>query len=124
MFDHVEFGIRSFKESLSFYKNCLSCLGYDLKFSSEEHRDFAFGAKEGGSGLLLMESEKEYPPMHIAFKAKSEDEVNDFYAKAVEAGGKCNGKPGYRENYSPGYYAAFVIDPNGHNIEAVYRAGS
>ena len=57
--------------------------------------------------------------MHIAFLAKSRDAVDKFYQAAIQAGGKDNGEPGVREIYHPNYYGAFVIDPDGHNIEAV-----
>jgi catechol 2,3-dioxygenase-like lactoylglutathione lyase family enzyme len=62
--------------------------------------------------------------MHIAFIAPDRASVNAFYAEALAAGGRDNGKPGIRDNYSPNYYAAFVIDPDGHNIEAVCREKS
>ena len=58
--------------------------------------------------------------MHLAFEAKSKDEVHAFYQTALEAGGRDNGGPGYRKDYWPGYYAAFVYDLDGHNIEAVW----
>jgi len=57
--------------------------------------------------------------MHIAFSAKSREEVDQFYNAALQAGGKDNGAPGIREIYHPNYYGAFVLDPDGHNIEAV-----
>ena len=60
-------------------------------------------------------------PIHIAFEADTRTQVQEFYNAAIAAGGKDNGTPSIRENYSPNYYAAFVIDPDGHNIEAVCR---
>ena len=60
-------------------------------------------------------------PCHIAFRAKNKEEVQHFYAAALAAGGKCNGTPGARPQYTESYYAAFVIDPSGHNIEAVFK---
>ena len=57
--------------------------------------------------------------LHIAFRAQSRTKVDEFYKAAIAAGGQCNGKPGLREIYHPNYYGAFVIDPDGHNIEAV-----
>ena len=59
--------------------------------------------------------------MHIAFQAEDRAEVDAFYAAAMAAGGKDNGPPGIRAHYHPNYYAAFVFDPDGHNIEAVYH---
>jgi len=58
---------------------------------------------------------------HIAFQAKDRETVDEFYSKGLEAGGKDNGPPGERANYHPGYYAAFLLDPAGNNIEAVYH---
>ena len=67
------------------------------------------------------EDEQPQHPMHIAFLANNRSEVNAFYEAAIAAGAKCNGKPGIREKYHASYYGAFVIDPDGHNIEAVYH---
>jgi predicted lactoylglutathione lyase len=58
--------------------------------------------------------------VHLAFNAYSKEDVDAFYYKALANGGKCNGEPGFSPQYEDGYYAAFVIDPDGHNIEAVY----
>lgn len=58
--------------------------------------------------------------VHLAFNASCIEDVDAFYKSALASGGKCNGKPGFRPQYEDGYYAAFVIDPDGHNIEAVY----
>jgi predicted lactoylglutathione lyase len=62
--------------------------------------------------------------VHLAFNASCKEDVDAFYYKALASGGKCNGKPGFRPQYEDGYYAAFVIDPDGHNIEAVYSEKS
>ena len=59
--------------------------------------------------------------MHLAFNAKNKEDVEAFHRVALQAGGKDNGAPGYRPHYHPGYYAAFIIDPDGYNIEAVYH---
>jgi catechol 2,3-dioxygenase-like lactoylglutathione lyase family enzyme len=121
MFDHVEYQVQSFAQSLKFYSSCLPRLGYQLLFANEKNKVFGFGSGEW-TGLLLSEGTPTTPKLHIAFKATSEDQVNEFYQSAIANGGKCNGAPGYRTDYGPGYYAAFVIDPDGHNVEALYRA--
>jgi predicted lactoylglutathione lyase len=59
------------------------------------------------------------PPLHVAFRAKTKIEVDEFYKEAISAGGKDNGKPGLRPNYHANYYGAFILDPDGNNIEAV-----
>ena len=66
------------------------------------------------------DEKKAVVPGHVAFEAKNKEEVDAFYKKALELGGTDNGGPGYRTDYWPGYYAAFIHDPDGHNIEVVY----
>ena len=88
---------------------------------SEGMKSIAFG-HEGFDDFAIS---KKYPagaPVHVAFAAESEDEVRAFHAAALEAGGRDNGAPGPRFEYSPGYFGAFVLDPDGHNVEAVYHA--
>jgi catechol 2,3-dioxygenase-like lactoylglutathione lyase family enzyme len=121
MFDHVEYSVQSYAQSLKFYSSCLAKLGINLLFSNEKNKCFGFGTHEL-TELLLSEGEPTTPKLHIAFRASSEKQVNEFYEQAISSGGKCNGPPGYRKEYDPGYYAAFVIDPDGHNVEALYRA--
>ncbi len=76
----------------------------------DEKAEFWFGEDEGS----------QYP-MHIAFVAESREKVDQFYDAAIAAGAKDNGRPGLRKQYHPNYYGAFVIDPDGHNVEAVYH---
>ncbi len=121
MFDHVEFSVKNYEKSFAFYNACLPCLGFKLLFHSKEHKDFGFGVSDKATEFLLTESGESQPQMHFAFKANSEAAVQEFYSAAISSGAKCNGEPGYRKDYGPGYYAAFVIDPDGHNIEAVFR---
>ena len=76
-------------------------------------------AVEGKPDLWLRAGHKTTPIIHIAFRTQSRALVDAFYAAAIAAGGKDNGAPGIREIYHPNYYGAFVLDPDGHNIEAV-----
>ncbi|HVG61297.1 MAG TPA: VOC family protein [Hyalangium sp.] len=74
---------------------------------------------EDGSDLWISQGEAVTPPIHIAFRVSSREAVDAFYKAAMAAGGKDNGPPGLRPHYHPHYYGAFVLDPDGHNIEAV-----
>ncbi len=113
----------SFEKSLRFYSACLPVLGCKLIFSDEKNGIFGFGTKSS-TELLLSAGTPKTPRLHIAFVAKSEEQVQEFYQQALESGGTCNGARGLRKDYDPGYYAAFILDPDGHNIEALYRKPS
>jgi len=114
--DHIGISISDYERSKQFYLKALKPLGIELVkevqgwagFGQSEKAEFWFGV-----------SEKVNYPMHIAFVAESRESVNQFYETAIAAGAKDNGKPGVRDIYHPNYYGAFVIDPDGHNIEAV-----
>ena len=114
--DHIGFVVSDYEKSKEFYLKCLEPLNISLVMEIEGWAGFGKNQKPefwfGSHG----EPNKQ---MHIAFSAENRDEVNQFYKAALEAGGKDNGAPGIREMYHPNYYGAFVIDPNGHNIEAV-----
>lgn len=118
-FDHVEYRVSNYEKSLKFYSACLIPLGFKLTTNNEKSGIFGFGLNmEKSDDLLLTAGVPTKPAMHICFSAKSAAQVDEFYQRAIEAGGICNGPPGLR---NPGYYAAFVHDPDGHNIEAVFR---
>ncbi len=123
MIDHTGVGVSDFERSKAFYETALAPLGYQLilEISSAETGGFA-GAGFGippkpdfwiGSGA------PQVPPVHIALRADTRAEVDAFYRAAIAAGGRDNGAPGLRPHYHPTYYGAFVLDPDGHNIEAV-----
>jgi catechol 2,3-dioxygenase-like lactoylglutathione lyase family enzyme len=117
-FDHVEYRVSDYGNSFKFYSACLIPLGFKLTTNNEEKGVFGFGLSTDKSpDLLLTASAPTKPAMHVCFSAKSAAQVDEFYRQAIIAGGVCNG-PGPRH---PGYYAAFVLDPDGHNIEAVFR---
>lgn len=118
MFDHVKFGVSDFAASKAFFAKALEPLG--VAIVSEGHP--TYGVELCGKGiasLCLYQAEEKPAPLHLAFTADSREQVNAFYRAALAAGGKDNGAPGLRPQYNASYYAAFVIGPDGHNIEAV-----
>ena len=118
IFDHIVFTVTNLEKSKQFYANALAPLG--IVFIKEEEGCAGFGANGKPSFWICNDGEVQ-KPMHIAFVAPDHKSVDGFYAAAVTAGGKDNGKPGFRKQYHPHYYGAFVFDPDGHNIEAVCR---
>jgi catechol 2,3-dioxygenase-like lactoylglutathione lyase family enzyme len=120
MFDHVKIGVSDFAASKAFYLNALAPLGIKNLAEGEPSYGIELGGDDGVS-FILFETKEKPAHLHIAFLAKSRAQVQAFYSAALEAGGKDNGEPGIRPNYSGKYYAAFVIDPEGHNIEAVFH---
>lgn len=119
MFDHVTLKVSRFSKSLAFYRAALAPLGLEAQQVDEAGKSAGFGPP-GSVGLWLAEGQG--GPVHLAFKAADRAGVTRFYEAARAAGGKDNGKPGPRPDYSPTYFAAFVLDPDGNNIEAVTQA--
>jgi catechol 2,3-dioxygenase-like lactoylglutathione lyase family enzyme len=119
MFDHVSLSVTDPARSRAFYAKALAPLGY--KVISQYEGGFGIGA-EDGSAVWVAGGPPQKPIAHLAFRAEDRKQVDAFHRAALAAGGKDNGKPGLRENYSPTYYAAFVLDPDGNNIEAVCHA--
>lgn len=118
IFDHIVLAISNQKKSKDFYLRALLPLG--ISFVRDDVECSGFGTNNKPSFWVCEESLIQ-KPMHIAFIAKNRKSVDAFYEAAIAAGGKNNGAPGIRDNYGPDYYCAFVIDPDGHNIEAVCR---
>lgn len=118
IFDHIVLIISDADKSKNFYLNALSPLG--IKLIREDDGCIGFGTQNKPSFWICKEDNVQ-KPMHIAFIAENRKAVNEFHKAALKAGGKDNGAPGIRANYHPHYYGAFVIDPDGHNIEAVCR---
>lgn len=122
MIDHITFGIADFKRSTAFYDAVFAPLGVRRLFDvPEDHSD---GVKVTGycdehPWFWLAEEKPVSGLLHVAFRAGNRAEVDAFYAAAIRAGGTDNGPPGLRLQYHPDYYAAFILDPDGHNIEAV-----
>ena len=121
MFDHVKFGASDYATSKAFFIKALAPLGVE----AGSEGDPSYGIELCGrndSSLCLFQTKDIPAPLHIAFVAATRHEVNAFYAAALEAGGRDNGAPSLRPRYHANYYAAFVIGPDGHNIEAVCHA--
>jgi len=118
MFDHVKFGVRDYARSKAFYLQALAPLG--ITGASEASNGIEI-VGEGDSSLCLHQTDEKPAQLHLAFIARSREQVDAFHAAALKAGGTDNGAPGYRPRYHAGYYAAFVLDPDGHNIEAVFH---
>ena len=118
MIAHVSLPVTSYARAKKFYAKALAPVGY--KLTADYPKWKAGGYKEGGNTSFWISEKKKMTPTHIAFEAKNKKQVDGFYKAALKAGGKDNGKPGYRTDYWPGYYAAFVYDKDGNNIEAVW----
>ena len=114
--DHIGIGISNYEKSKAFYSACLAPLGLRLVIEIEGWAGFGRGER---AQFWFGPDSNVQVPMHIAFAAESRSDVDLFYEAAMAAGAKDNGKPGIREIYHPDYYGAFVLDPDGHNIEAV-----
>jgi catechol 2,3-dioxygenase-like lactoylglutathione lyase family enzyme len=117
--DHIGFAVSNYEASKAFFSKALLPLGISLV--AETHGWAGYGA-HGKPELWFGSGTEPQGPMHIAFLASSREQVRKFYEAALEAGGKDNGPPGLRPHYHPNYYGAFVIGPDGHNIEAVCHA--
>ena len=112
MFDHVGLRVRNLEESTRFYRVVLAPLGFEQTSDTPELVEFG--------ALALSEEEPVTAPIHFAFLARTREAVDAFHRAGVKAGFRDNGAPGIRK-YAPDYYAAFLLDPDGHNVEAVHR---
>ena len=119
MFDHVKFGVSDFAASKAFFAKALEPLGVAIVAEGVPTYGVELCAKGNIASLCLFQTEEKPAHLHLAFAAKTRGQVEAFYRAALEAGGRDNGGPGLRPNYHANYYAAFVIGPDGHNIEAV-----
>ena len=118
MIAHTGITVKDYESAKKFYTALLAPLGYALYMDLPEYR--VIGFLEGAHSSFWLSAKDEVPPTHVAFLAKSKKDVDDFYKAGLDAGGTDNGAPGYRVNYSPGYYAAFIHDADKNNIEAVW----
>jgi catechol 2,3-dioxygenase-like lactoylglutathione lyase family enzyme len=118
MLDHVSLRVRDFDRVLSFYRAALAPLGY---LTVMEFPGTAGLGEPGKPDLWLTQTDQELNPTHLAFAA-DRAQVDAFHAAALTAGGTDNGGPGVRTDYHPHYYAAFVVDPEGNNVEVVCQA--
>jgi catechol 2,3-dioxygenase-like lactoylglutathione lyase family enzyme len=123
MIDHTGLTVSDFRKSKAFYLHALAPIGYELIMELPAavtgHSDVAgFGAPPKPD-FWIVGGKPSVPPIHVAFRVASRALVDAFYKAAIAAGGRENGTPGLRPHYHPNYYGAFVLDPDGHNIEAV-----
>jgi catechol 2,3-dioxygenase-like lactoylglutathione lyase family enzyme len=114
--DHIALSISDYEEGRMFFTKALAPLGITLVMETEGWAGFG---KEGKPEFWFGGQAGKQTPMHIAFAADSREQVRAFYDAALGAGARSNGAPGIRETYHADYYGAFVIGPDGHNIEAV-----
>ena len=127
MIDHVGFPVSDYARAKAFYEKALAPLGYTLVKEVQENQ---FGAKAAGFGI---KGKPDFwiggegglnKPLHIAIATKDRAAVDAFHKAALAAGATDNGAPGIRAHYHPNYYGAFVLDPDGHNVEAVCHAAA
>jgi catechol 2,3-dioxygenase-like lactoylglutathione lyase family enzyme len=119
MFDHIGFAVRDLTKTRAFYTEALQPLGLSAQY--ERDGVIAFGPP-GRAQLWFYDKPGGPSGIHIALTAETRGRVDAFHAAALAAGGTDNGPPGPRPNYGPTYHGAFVIDPDGHNLEAVCHA--
>lgn len=120
MIDHITIYVSGLAKSKEFYEKALKPLGYKVSFGE----DGVFWAFDIGNGALFEIAQYTglipITSCHVAFRAPDKKVVHDFYESALSAGAQDNGEPGPRPHYTPNYYACFVYDPSGHNIESVF----
>lgn len=123
MFDHISIGVRALARSMAFYDAALAPLGVVRLWDNARAAGYGpagfageapFAIIQMGDGVTLTGA-----GVHLALRAADRAAVDGFYTGALACGGQCDGPPGVREHYNPGYYAAFVRDPDGHRLEAV-----
>ncbi len=123
MLHHISLGVRDLARAGAFYDAALGALGVRRVF--EDDTAIGYGYVDEQDLLCLKLRDDATPPgagFHLAFAAESRRAVDAFHRDALAVGGRCNGAPGLRDDYGDHYYAAFLIDPDGHRIEAVINA--
>ncbi|QDQ28899.1 VOC family protein [Chitinimonas arctica] len=116
MFDHVVFGVSDYAASKVFFLKALEPLGLAIVQEGPHGIELS---SDGKASLCLFQTHEKPAHLHLAFVAENRQQVESFHRAALAAGGKDNGAPGLRPHYHANYYGAFVIDPDGHNIEVV-----
>ena len=127
MIDHLALQASDLARSQAFYDKALAPLGYKSLMEAPQKNAQGFRSLGWGDSLetdiWIREGQRTEPRLHIAFRADNHQQVDEFHRAALAAGGKDNGKPGLRPHYHEHYYAAYVLDPDGHNVEAVCHTG-
>ena len=118
-FAHIGFAVKDLNKSKDFYVAALAPLG--LVLQSEGESSIHIGKPDDNTMLWIHNRALAATPVHISFEVQTKEEVQKFFDAALAAGGKDNGAPGIRADYSTNYYAAFIIDPDGHNVEVICR---
>lgn len=118
MLDHIGVYVNDIEKAKAFYAAALAPIGYSILSEYPEYSVFGIGS--GTADLWIAQREANHN-VHIALVGSSKATVEAFHAAALAAGGSDNGAPGYRKEYSPGYYGAFITDPFGNNVEVVYH---
>ncbi|HEY6135750.1 MAG TPA: VOC family protein [Rubrivivax sp.] len=130
MLHHISFAVTDIERAAEFYDHALSALGYVRVFEDlrpgEQNQAVGYGLEGGGDGFCIKQASASSasvgPGFHLAFAAPNRSAVHDFHQQALLHGGKDNGEPGPRPDYGPHYYACFVVDPDGHRVEAVINS--
>ena len=117
MYDHIGIKVGNLDASVRFYTAALAPLGYVL--CSKDENGAGFGPKDQPALWLYLQNGFKGTGAHVAFRAPDHEAIKKFHAEGIKAGGRDNGAAGPRADYSPTYYAAFLIDPDGNNVEAV-----
>jgi catechol 2,3-dioxygenase-like lactoylglutathione lyase family enzyme len=121
MVDHLTIGVSDLARSKEFYVRALAPLDlHEAHVYDVLPNEIEFGP-EGATDFAISTAYPTGAPVHVAFAADSQEQVQAFHAAALAAGGRENGAPGPRPEYGDGYYGAFVLDPDGHNVEAVFH---
>lgn len=118
MIDHMSTYATDYAATRGFYEQVLAELGYTLQADYPEHKTCAFGP-EARPIFWVIGVDEAASPRHVAFSASSRDDVNSFHSRGLACGGSDNGAPGPRPQYHAHYYGAFLLDPDGNNVEAV-----
>ena len=119
MFDHVKFGVSDYAASKAFFLKALEPLGVAVAAEGPPTYGVELIRPKNNCSLIIFQTKEKPAHLHLAFTAENRQQVEAFHRAALEAGGRDNGKPGLRPHYHANYYAAFVIGPDGHNIEVV-----
>ena len=120
MIDHITLRVKNISKSKTFYDSLLQTIGYKILLGKDEDPFRGYGTKQDPE-FEIVQADKMHPSnsnVHIAFRVLNKETIKLFHQKALELGGKCNGEPGPRPVYGKTYYASFILDPDGNNIEA------